>query len=79
MNLERVLYCSVATIGLAALSGVFPALVSVPANAQQAAVAIDNDDVGGVVRGPAGQSKLRQPGGVMWLVTPFTPRTDQIR
>jgi hypothetical protein len=54
MNLKQVLYSAVAVIGFAALSSVFLALVSAPANAQQAVIAIDNDDIGGVVRGPAG-------------------------
>jgi hypothetical protein len=53
MNLGRVLHnFALAAAGLAA-AGLF-ALATTPANAQGAAVAIDNDDIGGVVRGPAG-------------------------
>jgi hypothetical protein len=44
MNLKQVLsYFTLAAIGLAAASSLL-ALVSAPAYAQQAAVAIDNDD-----------------------------------
>ena len=39
---------------------------SAPANAQQAAVAIDNDDIGGVVRGPAG------PEAGVWVIAETT-------
>jgi hypothetical protein len=45
MNLKQVLYSTAAMIGFAALSGVSLDLGSVPANAQQMAVAIDNDDI----------------------------------
>src|ERR1700686_2143838 len=37
-------------------------LISAPAPAQQAAVAIDNDDIGGVVRGPSG------PEAGVWVI-----------
>jgi hypothetical protein len=67
MNLKQVL-CSAMTIGFAALSGVGVSLTFVfgPANAQQAAVAIDNDDIGGVVRGPAG------PEAGVWVIAETT-------
>ena len=67
MNLKQVL-CSAVTIGFAALSGVGVSLAFVfgPANAQQAAVAIDNDDIGGVVRGPAG------PEAGVWVIAETT-------
>jgi hypothetical protein len=41
-------------------------LVSAPAGAQQAAVAIDNDDIGGVVRGPSG------PEAGVWVIAETT-------
>jgi hypothetical protein len=66
MNLKQVLYSTVAVIGFTALSGLFLALVSAPANAQQAAVAIDNDDIGGAVRGPAG------PEAGVWVIAETT-------
>src|SRR6266545_2705528 len=66
MNLKQVLYSTVAVIGLAALSSVLPGSVSAPAHAQQAAVAIDNDDIGGVVRGPAG------PEAGVWVIAETT-------
>ena len=55
MNLRAgpVLLSPLAAFGVAATAGL-PCLVSAPAHAQQAAVAIDNDDIGGVVRGPKG-------------------------
>jgi hypothetical protein len=66
MNRKHVLYSTVAVIGFAALAGVLPAAVSAPANAQQTAVAIDNDDIGGVVRGPAG------PEAGVWVIAETT-------
>jgi hypothetical protein len=66
MNLKQILYSTAAMIGFAALSGAFLALVSAAANAQQAAVAIDNDDIGGVVRGPAG------PEAGVWVIAETT-------
>jgi hypothetical protein len=66
MNRKHVLYSTVALIGFTALSGVLPASVSAPANAQQTAVAIDNDDIGGVVRGPAG------PEAGVWVIAETT-------
>ena len=43
MNLRQVLFSTVAAIGIAAMA----VAVLVPAGAQQAAVAIDKDDIGG--------------------------------
>src|ERR1700694_3795379 len=43
---------------------VFP--ISAPATAQQATVAIDNDDIGGVVRGPGG------PEAGVWVIAETT-------
>ena len=40
--------------------------VAAPARAQQAAVAIDNDDIGGVVRGPSG------PEAGVWVIAETT-------
>jgi hypothetical protein len=51
----------VAIVAAAAL-----AAMSVPAMAQQAAVAIDNDDIGGVVRGPSG------PEAGVWVIAETT-------
>jgi hypothetical protein len=51
MNIKRALYCTLAVIGFAA-----------PAYAQKAAVAIDNDDIGGVVRSPRG------PEAGVWVI-----------
>ena len=63
MKLRQLLYSTVAAIGVAALVTVVPA----PASAQQAtAVAIDNDDIGGVVRGPSG------PEAGVWVIAETT-------
>jgi len=63
MKLRQVLYSTVAAIGIAA----FSASVSAPASAQQAAaVAIDNDDIGGVVTGPQG------PEAGVWVIAETT-------
>lgn len=53
MNLRKQIlsYLTLIATGIAA-AGLMS--MAVPARAQQAAVAIDNDDIGGVVRGPAG-------------------------
>jgi hypothetical protein len=59
MKLKQALYSTVAAVGLAA----FIATAPLPASAQQAtAVAIDNDDIGGVVRGPNG------PEAGVWVI-----------
>ena len=50
MSLRQVLFYTVAALGIAATPIALPA----PASAQQAAVAIDNDDIGGGVTGPSG-------------------------
>jgi hypothetical protein len=55
MNFNRALYLVLTVIGLAA-----------PAYAQKAAVAIDNDDIGGVVRGPRG------PEAGVWVIAETT-------
>src|SRR5215204_6208076 len=57
MTLRKILLASVAAIGIAALV--------VPAMAQQA-VAIDNDDIGGVVAGPSG------PEAGVWVIAETT-------
>ena len=57
MTFRKFLFVSVAAIGIAA------AFLSAPASAQQAAaVAIDNDDIGGVVTGPNG------PEAGVWVI-----------
>jgi hypothetical protein len=59
MTLRQVLFTSVAAIGIAAFAIGAP----IPAGAQQAAaVAIDNDDIGGVVTGPKG------PEAGVWVI-----------
>src|SRR5262249_26788543 len=47
MSLRQVLFSTAAAIGIATMAVAVPA----PAGAQQAAVQIDNDDIGGVVTG----------------------------
>src|SRR5260221_9086323 len=66
MNFKHILsYVTFAVTGLAAAAGLL-AFVTAPARAQQMAVAIDNDDIGGVVRGPAG------PEAGVWLIAETT-------
>jgi hypothetical protein len=63
MKLKQALYSTAAAAGLAALIAMAP----LPASAQQAAtVAIDNDDIGGVVRGPNG------PEAGVWVIAETT-------
>src|SRR5262249_56897795 len=63
MSLRQVLYSSAPAIGLAA----FVAAVASPADAQQAvAVAIDEDDIGGVVTGANG------PEAGVWVIAETT-------
>ena len=62
MSLRQVLFSTVAAIGIAAMAVAVPA----PANAQQAAVAIDKDDIGGVVTGPSG------PEAGVWVIAETT-------
>jgi hypothetical protein len=65
MNLKPILFrFTMATAGFAATAGLL-GLVSVPSHAQQA-VAIDNDDIGGVVRGPNG------PEAGVWVIAETT-------
>src|SRR5258708_24661744 len=54
--------CSVSCIAAAGLL----CSISAPASAQQAAIAIDNDDIGGVVRGPGG------PEAGVWVIAGTT-------
>jgi hypothetical protein len=62
MSIGQALLSTVAAIGVAASAAAVPA----PASAQQAAVAIDNDDIGGVVRSPTG------PEGGVWVIAETT-------
>src|SRR6476661_8505405 len=63
MALRQALYSTVAAIGIAAFSAALPP----SALAQQAAaVAIDNDDIGGVVTGPRG------PEAGVWVIAETT-------
>src|ERR1700747_3146432 len=57
MSMKRTFYLSVAAVSLASLLGVAPARLSA-----QTAVAIDNDDIGGVVTGPNG------PEAGVWVI-----------
>ena len=54
MRLKTILYASAAVIGVAGFLTLAPA----PLHAQTA-VAIDNDDIGGVVTGPSGPGSRR--------------------
>src|ERR1700688_2706696 len=66
MNLKRQFRSYFAfTATCITLAGLLP-LVSLPARAQQAAVAIDNDDIGGVVSGPSG------PEAGVWVIAETT-------
>jgi hypothetical protein len=62
MSLRQVLFSTVVAIGIAAMAVVVPA----PAGAQQATVAIDKDDIGGVVTGPRG------PEAGVWVIAETT-------
>src|SRR5215207_1182028 len=62
MSLRQAMFSTVAAIGLAAMAAAVPA----PAGAQQAAVAIDKDDIGGVVTGPNG------PEAGVWVIAETT-------
>src|SRR5215216_2591856 len=58
MSFRHILFSTVAAIAIAGMAVAVPA----PAGAQQAAVAIDNDDIGGVVNGPSG------PEAGVWVI-----------
>src|SRR5262249_54821328 len=62
MSLRKVLFSTVGAIGIAAMAVAVPA----PAGAQQAAVQIDNDDIGGVVTGANG------PEAGVWVIAETT-------
>jgi hypothetical protein len=62
MSVRRVLFSTAAALSIAAGS----AAAQVPAGAQQAALAIDNDDIGGVVTGPTG------PEAGVWVIAETT-------
>src|ERR671910_2982485 len=62
MSIRQALLSTVAAIGIAALAAALPA----PASAQQRMVAIDGDDIGGVVRGPNG------PEAGVWVIAETT-------
>ena len=63
MTLKQALYCTVAAIGIVAMAATLPT----PMSAQQAAtVAIDKDDIGGVVTGPRG------PEAGVWVIAETT-------
>src|SRR5262245_36605515 len=58
MSLRQVLFSTVGVIGITAMAVALPP----PAGAQQAAVQIDNDDIGGVVTGASG------PEAGVWVI-----------
>src|SRR3954451_20541634 len=62
MRLRQVLFSTVAAIGIAAIAATVPDLAA----AQQAAVAIDKNDIGGVVAGPGG------PEAGVWVIAETT-------
>ena len=62
MPIRQALFSTVAAIGIAAMAVAVPA----PAGAQQAAVEIDKDDIGGVVTGPNG------PEAGVWVIAETT-------
>ena len=61
MSMNRTFYLSVAAVSLASLLGVAPARLSA-----QSALAVDNDDIGGVVTGPNG------PEAGVWVIAETT-------
>ena len=62
MRIRQVLFSTVAAIGIAAMAATVPD----PLAAQQSVVAIDNDDIGGVVTGPSG------PEAGVWVIAETT-------
>jgi hypothetical protein len=62
MAFHRVLHFTLVSIGIAALTGLPPQVTAQPARA----VAVDNDDIGGVVRGPKG------PEAGVWVIAETT-------
>src|SRR5438132_12306756 len=62
MSLRQFLFSTVGATGIAAMAVAVPA----PAGAQQAAVQIDNDDIGGVVTGASG------PEAGVWVIAETT-------
>ena len=66
MTFKKFLYSAATMISFAALPGACLVLGSAPAHAQQAAVPIDDDDIGGVVRGPVG------PEAGVWVIAETT-------
>ena len=62
MSLQQVLLLTVGAIGIAAMAVAMPA----PAGAQQVAIQIDKDDIGGVVTSPNG------PEAGVWVIAETT-------
>jgi len=65
MKLKKPILYFTFTVSCIAAAGLLCS-ISAPASAQQAAVAIDNDDIGGVVRGPTG------PEAGVWVIAETT-------
>src|SRR6476620_3593693 len=62
MSLRQILFSTVTAMGIAAMAAAVPASVG----AQQAAIEIDKDDIGGVVSGPNG------PEAGVWVIAETT-------
>jgi hypothetical protein len=62
MRIRQVLFSTVAAIGIAAMAATVPDRLA----AQQSGVAIDKDDIGGVVAGPGG------PEAGVWVIAETT-------
>src|SRR5262249_59838826 len=67
MSLRQALSFTAVTIGIAAMA----VAVSAPAGAQQAVIAIDSDDIGGVVSSPNG------PEAGVWVISETTEPPTQ--
>ena len=65
MNLMRVLCNFISVVAGIAVAGLLTPIMP-PARAQQATISIDNDDIGGVVRGPSG------PEAGVWVIAETT-------
>src|SRR6266699_5988354 len=66
MNLKPILSCLSFAVSALAPAAAVLAVATAPAMAQQTAVAIDNDDLGGVVTGPNG------PEAGVWVIAETT-------
>src|SRR5581483_9804822 len=67
MSLKRVLFSTVALAAIAAVTAAVPSPAQSQGRAQSAAVAIDDDDIGGVVKNPNGK-----PEAGVWVIAETT-------